>query len=146
MPRRCSAARLRNWRVAAAGGTDGALSRVGGVAPIRECGNEGCLTVLMNYLPTRLRIETERLLLTAEEDKDAERFTEFLIARGTGPFTTEDARRRIDAMTATIEAIGIGALVLRTPPPKPRARCWRPPSKPAAVVSGRPCGRGTRRR
>jgi len=70
----------------------------------------------MNYSPMPLRIETERLLLTPEENTDAEWFTELFNARGTGTFTTKDARQRIDAMTATIEAIGIGALVLRTRP------------------------------
>lgn len=63
-----------------------------------------------------LRIETERLVLTPEEEKDAEWCTELLNARGAGTFTTEEARERIAAMTATIEAIGIGALVLRTRP------------------------------
>jgi hypothetical protein len=48
----------------------------------------------------------ERLLLTPEERKDAEWFTELLNARGTGTFTTEDARERIDAMTVTIETAG----------------------------------------
>jgi len=61
-----------------------------------------------------LRIETKRLVLTPEEEKDAAWLTELLNARGTGTFTTEEARERIAAMTATIEAIGIGALVLRT--------------------------------
>lgn len=61
-----------------------------------------------------LRIETKRLVLTPEEEKDAAWFTELLNARGTGTFTTEEARERIAAMTAMIEAIGIGALVLRT--------------------------------
>lgn len=61
-----------------------------------------------------LMIETERLVLTPEEEEDAEWFAELLNARGTGTFTTEDARQRIVAMAATIEAIGIGALVLRT--------------------------------
>ncbi len=68
----------------------------------------------MGYTPMPLRIETERLLLTPEEQTDAEWFPELLNARGTGTFTTEDARQRIDAMRATIQAIGIGALVLRT--------------------------------
>lgn len=61
-----------------------------------------------------LRIETERLVLTPEQEEDAEWFVELLNARGAGTFTIEDARERIAAMTATIEAIGIGALVLRT--------------------------------
>ena len=70
----------------------------------------------MNHSPMPLRIETERLVLTPEEEQDAEWFTELLNARGAGTFTTEEARERIAAMTATIEAIGIGALVLRTRP------------------------------
>lgn len=61
-----------------------------------------------------LRIETDRLILTPEEEEDAEWFAELLNARSAGTFTTEDARQRIAAMAATIEAIGIGALVLRT--------------------------------
>ena len=63
-----------------------------------------------------LRIETERLVLTPEEEQDAEWFTELLNARGAGTFTTEEARERIAAMTATIAATGIGALVLRVRP------------------------------
>lgn len=60
------------------------------------------------------RIETDRLILTPEQEDDAEWFAELLNTRGVGTFTTEDARQRIAAMAATIEAIGIGALVLRT--------------------------------
>jgi len=60
-----------------------------------------------------LRIETERLVLTPEEPGDAEWFTELLNSRGTGTFTVADALERIAAMTETIEATGIGALVLR---------------------------------
>ena len=63
-----------------------------------------------------LRIDTERLVLTPEEGKDAEWLAELLNSRGTGTFTIEDARERIAAMTATIGAIGIGALVLRARP------------------------------
>jgi RimJ/RimL family protein N-acetyltransferase len=63
-----------------------------------------------------LWIETERLVLTPEEEKDAEWFTELLNSRGAGTYTAEEARQRIAAMTATIEAIGIGALVLRSRP------------------------------
>lgn len=70
----------------------------------------------MDYSPMPLRIDTERLVLTPEEGKDAEWFAELLNSRGTGTFTIEDARERIAAMTATIEAIGIGALVLRARP------------------------------
>lgn len=68
----------------------------------------------MDHSPMPLRIETDRLVLTPEVEEDAEWFAELLNARGAGTFTTEDARERIAAMTATIEEIGIGALVLRT--------------------------------
>ncbi|MEY2422533.1 MAG: hypothetical protein QOI95_2600 [Acidimicrobiaceae bacterium] len=64
----------------------------------------------------RLRIETERLILTPEEPSDAEWFTEVLNARGTSTFTVADALDRIDVMTKTIETTGIGALVLRKRP------------------------------
>jgi RimJ/RimL family protein N-acetyltransferase len=60
-----------------------------------------------------LRLETERLILTPEEPSDAEWLAELLNARGTGTFTVADALKRIDVMTATIETMGIGALVLR---------------------------------
>jgi RimJ/RimL family protein N-acetyltransferase len=59
------------------------------------------------------RIETERLILTPESPHDAEWFTELLNSRGAGTFTVTDALERIAAMTETIAAIGIGALVLR---------------------------------
>jgi RimJ/RimL family protein N-acetyltransferase len=61
-----------------------------------------------------LRIETERLVLTPEEEQDAEWFAELLNERGVGTFTVEQARERIVAMAETIRTIGIGALVLRT--------------------------------
>ena len=67
----------------------------------------------MTHSPMPLRLETERLILTPEEPNDAEWFAELLNARGTGTFTVADARKRIDAMTETIETTGIGALVLR---------------------------------
>jgi RimJ/RimL family protein N-acetyltransferase len=63
-----------------------------------------------------LRVETERLVLTPEEPGDAEWFAELLTARGTGTFTVADALQRIQVMTRTIEATGIGALVLRRRP------------------------------
>ena len=68
----------------------------------------------MAYAPMPLWIQTRRLVLTPEEEKDADWLTELLNSRGADTYTTEDARRRIAANTATIEAIGIGALVLRT--------------------------------
>lgn len=68
----------------------------------------------MGFSPIPLRIETERLVLTPENEQDAEWFTELLNARGARRFTIEEARERIDAMAATITATGIGALVLRT--------------------------------
>jgi RimJ/RimL family protein N-acetyltransferase len=60
-----------------------------------------------------LRVETERLILTPEEPSDAEWFSALLNTRGTGTFTVADALERIAIMTETIEATGIGALVLR---------------------------------
>jgi RimJ/RimL family protein N-acetyltransferase len=70
----------------------------------------------MTHSPMPLRIETERLILTPEEPSDAEWFTDLLNARGSGTFTVADALNRIDAMTETMETIGIGALVLRKRP------------------------------
>ena len=67
----------------------------------------------MTYAPMALRIETERLVLTPEEAGDAPWFAELLNTRGVGTFTIADATQRIAGMTATIEATGIGALVLR---------------------------------
>ena len=67
----------------------------------------------MTFSPMPLRIETERLILTPEEPRDAEWFTDLLNARGTRTFTVADALERIDVMTKTIEITGIGALVLR---------------------------------
>jgi RimJ/RimL family protein N-acetyltransferase len=70
----------------------------------------------MTFAPMRLRIETERLVLTPEEPSDAEWFAELLNFRGTDRFTVAEARDRIAAMTKTIETTGIGALVLRKRP------------------------------
>jgi hypothetical protein len=70
----------------------------------------------MTFSPMRLRIETERLVLTPEEPSDAEWFTELLNSRGTGSFTVAAALERIAGMTKTIETTGIGALVLRKRP------------------------------
>ena len=84
----------------------------------------------MTYAPMPLRIDTERLTLTPEAPTDTEWFAELLNARGTGVFTVEDARQRIDVMTETIRTTGIGALVLRN----------RPDSEPlgyTAIVIGR---------
>jgi RimJ/RimL family protein N-acetyltransferase len=63
-----------------------------------------------------LRLETERLILTPEEPRDAEWFVDLLNARGTDTFTVADALDRIAVMTKTIENTGIGALVLRKRP------------------------------
>ena len=60
-----------------------------------------------------LRLETPRLVLTPERPSDAPWFVELLNTRSTGTFTVDDALHRIDAMTRTIENVGIGALVLR---------------------------------
>lgn len=62
------------------------------------------------------RIETGRLVLTPEVEQDAEWFAELLNARGDGAFTIDEARERIAGMDATMEATGVGALVLRTKP------------------------------
>jgi RimJ/RimL family protein N-acetyltransferase len=64
----------------------------------------------------RLRIETERLILTPHEAGDAEWSIELLNARGAGTYTVADALHRIAVMTKTIETTGIGALVLRKRP------------------------------
>ena len=61
----------------------------------------------------RLRIETERLILTPEQPSDAEWFAELLNARGVGTFTVADALERILIQTTVIETMGIGVLVLR---------------------------------
>lgn len=68
----------------------------------------------MNFLPMPQRLETERLILTPEDEQDAEWFTELLNARGAHRFTIEEARERIAAMVAVRATTGIGALVLRT--------------------------------
>jgi RimJ/RimL family protein N-acetyltransferase len=67
----------------------------------------------MSYRPMRLRIETERLILTPEQPSDAEWFAELLNARGVGTFTVADALERILIQTTVIETMGIGVLVLR---------------------------------
>jgi RimJ/RimL family protein N-acetyltransferase len=63
-----------------------------------------------------LRLETERLVLTPEDEQDVEWFTELLNTRGTDTFTVEDALDKITTMAATTTTHGIGALVLRTRP------------------------------
>lgn len=63
-----------------------------------------------------LRLETQRMILTPEDEHDAEWFAELLNARGAARFTVEDARARIMAMAAETAATGIGALALRTRP------------------------------
>jgi RimJ/RimL family protein N-acetyltransferase len=70
----------------------------------------------ITFSPMPTRIETERLVLTPEEPGDAEWLTELLNSRGTGTFTVAEALERIAAMTETIEATGIGALMLRKRP------------------------------
>ena len=67
----------------------------------------------MPVSPMPLRIETRRIVLTPEIQADAGWFTELLNARGAGSFTEQDAADRIAAMADTIEATGIGVLVLR---------------------------------
>lgn len=68
------------------------------------------------FSPMPSRIDTDRLILTPQEPGDAEWFTELLNSRGTGTFTVADALERIAAMTKTIEATGIGALMIRRRP------------------------------
>lgn len=70
----------------------------------------------MSFPPLPLRIETERLVLTPETSDDAEWFADLLTTRGQGPFTVDDARARIAAMTTMLATTGIGALVLRRKP------------------------------
>jgi RimJ/RimL family protein N-acetyltransferase len=60
-----------------------------------------------------LRLETERLILTPEDENDVEWFTELLNERGTQTFTVEDALQKITTMAAEIAARGIGALAVR---------------------------------
>ena len=67
----------------------------------------------MGHLPMPLLLETERLVLTPEVPSDAGWFVELLNERGVGNFTEDDALQRIELMTETIAATGIGALVLR---------------------------------
>ena len=68
----------------------------------------------MDFPPMPLRLETERLVLTPEDEHDAEWFTELLNARGARRFLIEEARERIAAMATDMAATGIGALALRT--------------------------------
>jgi RimJ/RimL family protein N-acetyltransferase len=68
----------------------------------------------MNFAPMPLRLETERLILTPENEQDAPWFCQLLNERGTHLFTLEETREHIAAMTATMTTTGIGALVIRT--------------------------------
>jgi RimJ/RimL family protein N-acetyltransferase len=69
-----------------------------------------------DFTPMRLRIETDRLLLTPQEESDAPWLAELFTTRGTGTFTEQDALAKVAAMTETIRTTGIGALVLRVRP------------------------------
>jgi RimJ/RimL family protein N-acetyltransferase len=73
-----------------------------------------CLTDSMPFPPMPLRLETQRLILTPEDEHDVEWFAELLNERGTHRFTVDDALEKITTMAATTAADGIGALVLRT--------------------------------
>jgi RimJ/RimL family protein N-acetyltransferase len=70
----------------------------------------------MDFPPMPLRIETERLILTPEDENDVAWFTELLNTRGTHTFTVQDALEKITTMAAVTATYGIGALVLRTRP------------------------------
>ncbi|WP_203337709.1 GNAT family N-acetyltransferase [Nocardioides limicola] len=70
----------------------------------------------MRFPPLPQRLETERLVLTPEVEQDAEWFAALLNTRAQGEFTVDDARAKIAQMAETMEATGIGALVLRTKP------------------------------
>ena len=63
-----------------------------------------------------LRLDTERLTLTPETAEDAEWLARLFSARGHGEVTTEEAGERISTMNTTMEALGIGVLVLRVKP------------------------------
>jgi RimJ/RimL family protein N-acetyltransferase len=70
----------------------------------------------VDFSPLPKRLETERLLLTPEVEQDADWLADLLTARGHGLVSVQDAAHRIAAMTATIQNLGIGALVLRVKP------------------------------
>jgi RimJ/RimL family protein N-acetyltransferase len=70
----------------------------------------------MHFPPMPMRLETERLILTPEDESDVEWFTELLNARGRHTFTVEDALEKITTMAAEMAAQGIGALAVRTRP------------------------------
>src|SRR3954451_24203839 len=70
----------------------------------------------MTFSPMRLRVETERLILTPQDASDAGWFTELLNTRGTGTFTVTDALDRIAIQANRIKTAGFGVLVLRKRP------------------------------
>ncbi len=77
----------------------------------------------MRYAPLPLRIETERLVLTPEEEGDAGWLAELFNTRGSGRFSVEDARGRIAAMQAMTAELGIGVLVLHARAGEPLGYC-----------------------
>jgi RimJ/RimL family protein N-acetyltransferase len=78
----------------------------------------------------RLRLSSRRLVLTPEQPADAGWLADLFTARGTGIVTVEAARQRIEAMTKTLAASGIGAVVMRP-------REGSPPVGYCALVVGR---------
>jgi RimJ/RimL family protein N-acetyltransferase len=68
----------------------------------------------VRFTPLPERIDTDRLVLTPEEQDDADWLSELFTARGGQRFTVDDARERIAAMRSMTAELGIGVLVLRT--------------------------------
>ena len=76
-----------------------------------------------------LRIETERLVLTPEEARDADWLSELFNARGAQRFSVDDARERIAAMERMTAELGIGVLALRTHAGEPLGYCGIVPGR-----------------
>jgi hypothetical protein len=67
------------------------------------------------FTPMRLRVETDRLLLTPQEEGDAPWLAELFTTRGTGTFTEQDALAKVDG--ATLEhGVAPGPREARLPP------------------------------
>jgi hypothetical protein len=77
----------------------------------------------MEFAPLPLRIETQRMVLTPEEDGDADWLAELFSSRGAQTFTAADARERIAAMRATTAELGVGVLAMRTRGGEPLGYC-----------------------
>jgi RimJ/RimL family protein N-acetyltransferase len=76
-----------------------------------------------------LRLETERLVLTPEEESDAGWLSELFTARGGQRCTVDEARDRIATMQAMTAEVGIGVLVLRTHEGRPLGYCGLVPDR-----------------